>query len=852
MIVALLSALGASTASAYSVPNSRGGVNGQWYYGTTAELNTAAQQVKDAGLQWVRLDMKWNHVQAGGPSSWDWSNPDKMVNAALAKGLKVIFVATYSPGWANGGSSDERTYPTNVAAWQTFLDAAVRRYLPLGVTAWEIWNEPNMTPQSTPASYTNNVLIPASNTIRAVSNSLHVPVTIVDGAPASILNTSGIVDPYAWVTGIYASGGKSYFDVQGVHPYCWPLDPTTTSVYNHLKRVSEIHDIMANNGDGNKQVWATEFGFPTKGPNTVTEAQQSSYTVSAFQIWSQSAWLSWTGPMILYTYKDGSNDPNDPEANFGLLRNDWTAKPVMGQILNIMTNLVPPAPAPPTSGYGSGSPSALSFQAAQTSTPPTIDGNLDSVWSGQVTNAISKVSIGTVGGASDLSGNFGALWDNTNLYILADINDDSLKNDSAAISDDDSIDLYFDMNNDHAATYGADDFMYQFGYGDTAFSEYKHGATSGVTFATAARTGGYRIEVKIPWTTLGSSPTANMSFGFDIMINDDDDGGSRDSQMGWNDGTANAYQNPSLFGTATLSPAAPSSGSATAYEAENGTYGGGGQQQNASNASNGKVVGNLNSVGAYSQINNVNGGSGGNATLVIRFANGNSNARALSLYVNGSKIQQASFAATGSWNSFADTAAITIPLNAGSSNTIKIQRDSADNPAADIDKYTVTTSGSSAAQLINGFENAAQWAGEATRSASTAVKTQGSQSIKFNYAVPGSGWVNGFCTIASPYVDIGNATNLMIDVYPTSQTPSGQTEPITLKLQDHAGGAIYEQRLPRLTANQWNTVTISLSGISQANRHQIENVNLYLWSGFTAQINGRTTLEYYYDNLRVE
>lgn len=185
----------------------------------------------------------------------------------------------------------------------------------------------------------------------------------------------------------------------------------------------------------------------------------------------------------------------------------------------------------------------------------SVDGSLDAAWSGKVTQPISKISLGTVAGSSDLSGNFGILWDNTNVYVMADITDDVVQNDSGTISDDDSIDLYFDMNHNHGTTYGADDFMYQFGYGESAFVEHKHNAATGVTVASALRTGGYRIEVKIPWSTLGKSPASNMSFGIDLMINDDDNGGTRDSQMAWNDGTANAYQNPSLFGDATLTGA---------------------------------------------------------------------------------------------------------------------------------------------------------------------------------------------------------------------------------------------------------------------------------------------------------
>jgi uncharacterized protein YjdB len=142
--------------------------------------------------------------------------------------------------------------------------------------------------------------------------------------------------------------------------------------------------------------------------------------------------------------------------------------------------------------------------------------------------------------------------------------------------------------------------------------------------------------------------------------------------------------------TATCALTVTTAGSSTVYEAESGTYGGGSGIQSASNASNGQVVGGMNNTGSYSQISNINGGSGGAATLVIRYANGYSDNRSLSLYVNGTFVSQITFATTGGWNTFADKTGISINLNSGTANTIKLQKDAADVAAADIDKYTVT------------------------------------------------------------------------------------------------------------------------------------------------------------------
>jgi hypothetical protein len=147
------------------------------------------------------------------------------------------------------------------------------------------------------------------------------------------------------------------------------------------------------------------------------------------------------------------------------------------------------------------------------------------------------------------------------------------------------------------------------------------------------------------------------------------------------------------------------SGSAGRYEAESGTVSGGAGVQNASNASGGQVVGGLNNTGSGVTVSNVDGGAGGTASVVVRFANGYSSARSLSLYANGSRVGQVSFPATGSWNSFADSATVSVTLNAGTGNTIKVQRDSGDAAAADIDYVQVTPASGSSGGTSSGGTN---------------------------------------------------------------------------------------------------------------------------------------------------
>lgn len=198
------------------------------------------------------------------------------------------------------------------------------------------------------------------------------------------------------------------------------------------------------------------------------------------------------------------------------------------------------------------------FKIQQTSIAPQIDGTIDDVWNVNATAAQLKNSIvGTVSNTSDLSGWFKAMWDNTNLYILANVTDQTLNNDSQNSYDDDAIEVYLDINNDKASTYGANDVQYSFGFNDgTVVGVLPTGrSTSGVTYKVVEKVGGlagYIVEAKIPWSTVQGTPAIDQLLGIEFMINDDDNGTARDKKLAWTATTDNAWENPSVFGVGKL------------------------------------------------------------------------------------------------------------------------------------------------------------------------------------------------------------------------------------------------------------------------------------------------------------
>lgn len=182
-----------------------------------------------------------------------------------------------------------------------------------------------------------------------------------------------------------------------------------------------------------------------------------------------------------------------------------------------------------------------------TSTPPAIDGTVDASWSGYPATSIAK----GFNSPPDLAANFKTRYDAAYLYVLVDVTDDVVQNDAGNNWDNDGIEIFIDINNDKSGGYGTNDFQFAFVTGNTTVFEYQHNATAGVSFAQGSKTGGYIMEARIPWTSLGlaGAPTAGSYVGFDVGVNDDDNNGTRDNQLSWNDATFTEYSNTSLFGT---------------------------------------------------------------------------------------------------------------------------------------------------------------------------------------------------------------------------------------------------------------------------------------------------------------
>ena len=189
----------------------------------------------------------------------------------------------------------------------------------------------------------------------------------------------------------------------------------------------------------------------------------------------------------------------------------------------------------------------------QTSTAPTIDGIADAIWGGSNTPAsLNNLIVGSISGPTDLSANYKAMWDATYFYLLVNVTDDvKINNGGTDYYNDDAVEVFFDIGNNKASTYGTNDFQYTFRWNDNTIYE-KNNKITAVTFGRTDNATGYVMEMRFPWSTLTGSPAINQLVGFDVEIDDDDDGKVRHGKISWAASADQAWTNPSYMGTVIL------------------------------------------------------------------------------------------------------------------------------------------------------------------------------------------------------------------------------------------------------------------------------------------------------------
>jgi hypothetical protein len=297
----------------------------------------------------LRLDLNWWGVQGCDSCAPDFSTLDPVVDAAAARGIRVLLILTYAPPWANGGHDNDHWFPVDDGDWTAIVDATVAHFAGK-VQAYEVWNEPNFvhmgnfgdgSAAARRARYWRLVEIAHARVHAGCADCVVLAGASGAGTPVTNTRDGNPNESSVWLEWAYANGYGDDFDAVTHHPYApWsvglgPSYPECTAPRwwnmfgppdEKCGELAAVRAVMVRHGDGAKKIWATEFGYPSAGTG-ISAAQRRDFLEEGVRNWRA---LDYTGPFFLFSFADSPRadcaGSADPECFFGVVDAAGAAK----------------------------------------------------------------------------------------------------------------------------------------------------------------------------------------------------------------------------------------------------------------------------------------------------------------------------------------------------------------------------------------------------------------------------------------------------------------------------------------------------------------------------------------------
>jgi Glycosyl hydrolase catalytic core len=301
---------------------------------------TLAQQAS-VGVGLIRQTFHWRDIEVR-PSVYNWAGYDAYMAATASHGIRVLPILFDAPRFrAHASASGRGSYPPNhYSDLGKFGAAVARRYGPSGsfwaqnpavpklpITAYQIWNEPNLkvywASGPSPRQYAR-LLSAAARGILAADPSAEI---VSAGLPDSHLSEPKNV--YGWTKALLRAGAGRSIDTLAVNPYA----KNRSQLMGKLRR---FRSILNHGGGRSAHIWVTEFGWSDKGPKSgfragvAGQARQIRQTIPAFVRARGSLKLR---GFVYYAWRDGR--PYAPlfrdfwGLHTGLLRVNGQPKPAL-------------------------------------------------------------------------------------------------------------------------------------------------------------------------------------------------------------------------------------------------------------------------------------------------------------------------------------------------------------------------------------------------------------------------------------------------------------------------------------------------------------------------------------------
>jgi hypothetical protein len=275
------------------------------------------EQWAELGIGLVRADFRWASIEPE-KGTFDFSEPDVLVDAAETAGVSVLAILDYGNPWATSEGDTQYHPPDDPADFGDFAAEVAAQYAGR-IARYEVWNEPNSggrfwKPTDDPVGY-GALLVEAAERIHQVD-------------PDALVSVGGLFYPDLllnmpapeFLRAMYEAFPEPGVDAVSYHPYRYPFTaPEMGSDTQEplLTSSCAMREVMADHDAGSMPVWVTEMGWHTAPDALVPGATQE----------EQAAWLVRSAAMTLgtgdplyvwYTFRDSGTDLTDQEQMFGL------------------------------------------------------------------------------------------------------------------------------------------------------------------------------------------------------------------------------------------------------------------------------------------------------------------------------------------------------------------------------------------------------------------------------------------------------------------------------------------------------------------------------------------------------
>ena len=277
------------------------------------------EDLSTLNAKWARHFVFWDDIDDNGYGAYEAMLADEQ-----RRGVRTLITVMSARGQS----------PSDPQAFADFMGRLATRFKG-SAEAYEVWNEADeglfWSGGPNPSAYVD-VLRRSYSAIKRAD-----PNAIVVFSPT-------VGNNFGFVEAAYAAGAKGYFDAMAVHTDTACLDRAPSYFYREqdgrLGRFTflgyrEVYKVMQAQGDGDKPIWMTEFGWSAaqhtcefgssagQKPAGVTEEQQAAYLLEALNCIERDPYVA---VAMWFNNRDLSGDGKMANM-YGLRRYDGSTRP---------------------------------------------------------------------------------------------------------------------------------------------------------------------------------------------------------------------------------------------------------------------------------------------------------------------------------------------------------------------------------------------------------------------------------------------------------------------------------------------------------------------------------------------